>query len=158
MDKLKLKFRKSTFESEQFFRLLGNLILHLFWLFRFQFQIIQKLSPYLNRLFRSKKFQKFNFSNQIETTQFKREGSPLVQSSPFNHRNSWIFLEGGGRGGGCITWDQAQFSFRFANNILAGKAKQKFVAVAVRENVWEPLKLCLISGKGWEGGLVSSFW
>ena len=51
--KLKLKFRKSTFESEQFFRLLGNLILHLFCLFRFQFQIIQKLSPYLNRLFRS---------------------------------------------------------------------------------------------------------
>ena len=30
-----------------------------------------------------------------------------------------------------ITWDQAQFSFRFEN---------------IRENVWEPLKLGLISG------------
>ena len=34
-----------------------------------------------------------------------------------------------------LTWDQAQFSFRFVNNIPAGK-----------ENVWEPLKLGLISG------------
>ena len=36
-----------------------------------------------------------------------------------------------------LTWDQAQFSFRFVNNILAGKA------VAVRENVWEPRALKL---------------
>ena len=42
------------------------------------------------------------------------------------------------------TWDQVLFSFRFENNIPAGKAKRK--AVAVRENVWEPLKLGLISG------------
>ena len=35
-----------------------------------------------------------------------------------------------------LTWDQAQFSFRFVNNI----------PVAVRENVWEPLKFGLISG------------
>ena len=40
-----------------------------------------------------------------------------------------------------LTWDQALFSFRFVNNIPAG-----MVAVAVRENVWEPLKLGLISG------------
>ena len=39
-----------------------------------------------------------------------------------------------------LTWDQAQFSFHFVNNIPAGKA------VAVTENVWEPLKLGLISG------------
>ena len=39
-----------------------------------------------------------------------------------------------------VTWDQALFSFRFENYIPAGKAK------AVRENVWEPLKLGLISG------------
>ena len=36
-----------------------------------------------------------------------------------------------------ITWDQAQFSFRFVNKPLA---------VAVRDNVWEPLKLGLTSG------------
>ena len=42
-----------------------------------------------------------------------------------------------------LTWDQAVFSFRFENNIPVGKAKRK--AVAVRENVWEPLKLGLIS-------------
>ena len=39
-----------------------------------------------------------------------------------------------------ITWDQALFSFLFVNNIPAG------MAVAVRENVWEPLKLGVISG------------
>ena len=39
-----------------------------------------------------------------------------------------------------VTWDQALFSFRFENDIPAGKT------VAVRENVWEPLKLGLISG------------
>ena len=33
-----------------------------------------------------------------------------------------------------MTWDQALFSFRFENNIPAGKVA---VAVAVRENVWE---------------------
>ena len=38
-----------------------------------------------------------------------------------------------------LTWDQALFSFRFENYIPAG-------TVAVRENVWEPLKLGLISG------------
>ena len=43
-----------------------------------------------------------------------------------------------------VTWDQALFSFRFENYIPAGKAK--ISAVAVRENVWEPLKLGLISG------------
>ena len=51
-----------------------------------------------------------------------------------------------------VTWDQAQFLFRFANNIPAGKAKRKeILAVAVLENVWEPLKLGLISGytPGW---------
>ena len=36
-----------------------------------------------------------------------------------------------------LTWDQALFSFRFENYILA---------VAIRENVWELLKLGLISG------------
>ena len=40
-----------------------------------------------------------------------------------------------------VTWDQALFSFRFENYMPAGKAK-----VAVRENVWEALKLGLISG------------
>ena len=47
-----------------------------------------------------------------------------------------------------LTWDQALFSFRFENYIPAGKAKRKISisAVAVRENVWEPLKLGLISG------------
>ena len=35
-----------------------------------------------------------------------------------------------------LTWDQALFSFRFEN----------YIPVAVRENVWEPLKLGLISG------------
>ena len=39
-----------------------------------------------------------------------------------------------------LTWDQALFSFRFENYIPAGKA------IPVRENVWEPLKLGLISG------------
>ena len=43
-----------------------------------------------------------------------------------------------------LTWDQALFSFRFENYIPAGKTK--ISAVAVRENVWEPLKLGLISG------------
>ena len=43
-----------------------------------------------------------------------------------------------------VTWDQALFSFRFENYIPAGKAK--ISAVAVIENVWEPLKLGLISG------------
>ena len=48
------------------------------------------------------------------------------------------------RGAACdVTWDQALFSFRFENYIPAGKA------VAVRENVWEPLKLGLISGYWW---------
>ena len=33
------------------------------------------------------------------------------------------------------------------NNIPVGKAKRKWIlAVAVRENIWEPLKLSLISG------------
>ena len=48
-----------------------------------------------------------------------------------------------------LTWDQALFSFRFENYIPVGKAKRKerpISAVAVRENVWEPLKLGLISG------------
>ena len=46
-----------------------------------------------------------------------------------------------------LTWDQALFSFRFVNNIPAGMAKRtEILAVAVRENVWEPLKLGLISG------------
>ena len=46
-----------------------------------------------------------------------------------------------------VTWDQALFSFRFENNIPAGKAKRKkILAVAVRESVWQPLKLGLISG------------
>ena len=45
-----------------------------------------------------------------------------------------------------VTWDQALFLFRFENNIPAGKAKRAILAVAVRENVWEPLKLGLISG------------
>ena len=40
-----------------------------------------------------------------------------------------------------VTWDQALFSFRFEHYMPAGKAK-----VAVRENVWEALKLGLISG------------
>ena len=45
-----------------------------------------------------------------------------------------------------LTWDQALFSFRFENYIPAGMAK-RILAVAVdRENVWEPLKLGLISG------------
>ena len=50
---------------------------------------------------------------------------------------------------GSLTWDQAVVSFRFVNNIPAGMAKRKespILAVAVRENVWEPLKLGLISG------------
>ena len=47
-----------------------------------------------------------------------------------------------------VTWDQAQFLFHFVNNIPVGKAK-RVVAVAVRENVWEPLKLGLISGYIW---------
>ena len=42
-----------------------------------------------------------------------------------------------------ITWDQALFSFRFENYIPEGKA---ILTAAVRENVWEPLKLELISG------------
>ena len=47
-----------------------------------------------------------------------------------------------------VTWDQALFSFRFENYIPAGKAKRKQTnfSSAVRENVWEPLKLGLISG------------
>ena len=48
-----------------------------------------------------------------------------------------------------LTWDQPLFSFRFENYIPVGKAKRKespILAVAVRENVWEPLKLGLISG------------
>ena len=47
-----------------------------------------------------------------------------------------------------VTWDQALFSFHFENYILAGKAKRKQTnfSGAVRENVWEPLKLGLISG------------
>ena len=46
-----------------------------------------------------------------------------------------------------VTWDQALFSFRFENNIPEGKAKRKeILAVAVRENLWESLKLGLISG------------
>ena len=48
-----------------------------------------------------------------------------------------------------ITWDQALFSFRFVNNIPAGMAKRKensISAVAIRENVWDSLKLGLISG------------
>ena len=45
-----------------------------------------------------------------------------------------------------LTWDQAQFSFCLVNNIPAGKAKWKpSLAVALRDNVWEPLKLGLIS-------------
>ena len=43
--------------------------------------------------------------------------------------------------------DKVLFSFRFVNNIPAGMAKRKrgpISAVAVRENVWEPLKLGLI--------------
>ena len=43
-----------------------------------------------------------------------------------------------------VTWDQALFSFRFENYIPAGMTKRKersgpILAVAVRENVWEPL-------------------
>ena len=45
-----------------------------------------------------------------------------------------------------VTLDQALFSLRFVNNIPAGKAKRIFLALAVRENVWEPLKLGLILG------------
>ena len=46
-----------------------------------------------------------------------------------------------------LTWDQAQFLFSFVNNIPAGKAKRKpSLVVAIRENVWEPLKFGLISG------------
>ena len=48
-----------------------------------------------------------------------------------------------------LTWDQALFSFRFKNYIPADKENEKrapILAVAVRENVWEPLKLGLISG------------
>ena len=37
-----------------------------------------------------------------------------------------------------LTWDQALFSFRFENN--GGQGEMKI------ENVWEPLKLGLISG------------
>ena len=44
-----------------------------------------------------------------------------------------------------LTWEQALFSFRFVNNILAGIAKRK-ETVAVRENVGEPLNLGLFSG------------
>ena len=46
-----------------------------------------------------------------------------------------------------LTWDQAQVLFSFVNNIPAGKAKRKpSLVVAIRENVWEPLKFGLISG------------
>ena len=48
-----------------------------------------------------------------------------------------------------LNWDQALFSFRFENYIPEGKVKQvsgPILAVAIRENVWEPLKLGLISG------------
>ena len=47
-----------------------------------------------------------------------------------------------------VTWDQVLFSLRFENYIPVGKAKRKepISAVAVRENIWEPLKLGLISG------------
>ena len=41
-----------------------------------------------------------------------------------------------------ITWDQALFSFRFVKWHSSGQGE----TVAVRENVWEPLKLGLISG------------
>ena len=41
-----------------------------------------------------------------------------------------------------ITWDQALFSFRFEKWHSSGQGE----TVAVRENVWEPLKLGLISG------------
>ena len=42
---------------------------------------------------------------------------------------------------------EALFSFRFESYIPASKVKWKeILAVAVRENVWEPLKLDLISG------------
>ena len=45
-----------------------------------------------------------------------------------------------------VTGEQALFSFRFENYIPADTAK-RILAVAVdRENVWEPLKLGLISG------------
>ena len=50
-----------------------------------------------------------------------------------------------------VTWDQALFSFRFETYIPAGVAKRKersgpILAVAVRENVWDRLKLGPISG------------
>ena len=46
-----------------------------------------------------------------------------------------------------VTWDQDQFSFRFVITFRrARRNENKILAVAVRENVWEPLKLGLISG------------
>ena len=51
--------------------------------------------------------------------------SLLIRSS-FSSLNGYFYK---------ITWDQAQFSFRFVMTF-----------VAVRENVWGPLKLGLISG------------
>ena len=45
-----------------------------------------------------------------------------------------------------ITWDRALFSFRFENYIPAGMAKRKeILALAVRENVWEPLDCKTVS-------------
>ena len=52
-----------------------------------------------------------------------------------------------------LAWDQAQFSFRFVNNIPAGKVKRKdFIGSrgggggGALGDVWEPLKLGLMSG------------
>ena len=58
-----------------------------------------------------------------------------------------------------VTWDQALFWFRFLINIPAGMAKRKeILAVAVRENVWEPLKLGLINARAeWHIWLNSPF-
>ena len=44
---------------------------------------------------------------------------------------------------GAETWDQALFSFRRARR---NEKRGPILAAAVRENVWEPLKLSLISG------------
>ena len=44
-----------------------------------------------------------------------------------------------------VTWDQDQFSYRFVSNIPAGEATN-FSCSPIRENLWEPLKLGLISG------------
>ena len=85
--------------------------------------------------------------NVAETTKFENFDvfffdCPLEQVIKVNRhiQTSFCFL---------MTWDQAQFSFRFVITFWQARRNENrgpILAVAVRENVWELLKLGLISG------------